>query len=109
MGNSYVLTLQPTFTQGLILGQLSILVLLGLILKYLFLHSSDLPTSSYHPRVDSHAQLRSHKFIIREPPEDDTGSECSAESTEWFNMMLRRVRIFMLYLALQVTLKRDLP
>jgi maintenance of morphology protein 1 len=99
MGNSYVLTLQPTFTQGLILGQLSILVLLGLILKYLFLHSSDLPTYSYHPRVDSDARLRSHKFTIRESPEDDAGLECSAESTEWFNMLLQRVHIFILYLA----------
>lgn len=39
-GGNYLFSLQPTFTQGLVLGQLSILFLLSLILKYLFLDAA---------------------------------------------------------------------
>jgi hypothetical protein len=93
MGGNYVLSLQPTFTQGLILGQLSILVLLVLILKYLFLDSTEHPfeTSSYHPRVDSDLPLRNRKIISREVDDDDVQVK-DAESAEWFNMLLQQVR-----------------
>jgi maintenance of morphology protein 1 len=33
---NYIFTIHPTFTQGLLLGQLSVFFLLALILKYLF-------------------------------------------------------------------------
>jgi maintenance of mitochondrial morphology protein 1 len=91
MGSNYVFTLQPTFTQGLILGQLSILVLLVLILKYLFLDSTEFPTSSYHPRLDSDTSLRNQKHFSQEAAENNI-LEWGAESTEWFNMILQQVR-----------------
>jgi len=90
MGSNYVFTLQPTFTQGLILGQLSILFLLVLILKYLFLNSTELPNSSYHPRLDSDPSLRNQKLFSREAEESNI-LEWGAESTEWFNMILQQV------------------
>lgn len=91
MSGNYVFSLQPTFTQGLIIGQLSILVLLGLILKYLFLDSTQEPfdRSSYHPRVDSDLSLQSQKFhapSVKSEVQDDT-----TESTEWLNVLLRQV------------------
>lgn len=91
MGSNYILSLQPTFTQGLILGQLSILLLIVLILKYLFLDSTEYPfeTSSYHPRVDSDLLLRNRKIISRSVGEDIL--EKDAESTEWFNALLQQV------------------
>jgi hypothetical protein len=92
MGGNYIFSLQPTFTQGLIIGQLSIIVLLGLVLKYLFLDSTQEPfeRSSYHPRVDSDLTLQSQKFhspsVKSEVQDDTTGS------TEWLNVLLRQVR-----------------
>lgn len=91
MGGNYIFSLQPTFTQGLIIGQLSIIVLLGLVLKYLFLDSTQEPfeRSSYHPRVDSDLTLQSQKFhspsVKSEVQDDTTGS------TEWLNVLLRQV------------------
>jgi maintenance of morphology protein 1 len=79
MPSNYLFSFQPTFTQGLILGQLSILVLFGLILKYLFLDSTHLSTSFYHPRVESDQTLRIHDTISKE------------DSTEWFNVILKQV------------------
>lgn len=88
MGSNYIFSLQPTFTQGLILGQVSILFLLALILKYLFIDSSEssVETSSYHPRLDSDSSLRNHGHPSHEP--DGKG----VESAEWFNMLLQQVR-----------------
>lgn len=84
---------QPTFTQGLIIGQLSILVLLGMVLKYLFLETSPYPyqTPSYHHQVDNDTFLRQKKFharnnTLRQDPD-------AYESTEWFNTLLKEVRI----------------
>ncbi|KII94330.1 hypothetical protein PLICRDRAFT_100619 [Plicaturopsis crispa FD-325 SS-3] len=91
MTNNYVLSLQPTFTQGLILGQLSILVLLTLILKYLFLDSAENPfeTSSYHPQVESESSLRKHRNLTRGPEGIVPGDR--AESAGWFNVILQEV------------------
>jgi len=90
MGNNYIFSLQPTFTQGLILGQLSILVLLVLILKYLFLDSTEYPfeTSSYHPRVDSNVSLRNR---VNASQEIEQEIEQGDESAEWFNALLHQV------------------
>ena len=103
MGNNYVFSLQPTFTQGLILGQMSILVLLALILKYLFILPSDAPieTSSYHPRLDSDSSLHSHHRL----PSHDDGEKKDAESAQWFNMLLHQVR-FIIYLELRTNTTR---
>lgn len=94
MGSNYLLSLQPTFTQGLILGQLSILVLLGLILKYLFLDSTEYPfeTSSYHPRLDSDLSLKNRKRIISRDVENSE-KDPAAESADWFNMLSHQVRV----------------
>lgn len=88
MGSSnYLFTLTPTFTQGLIIGQLSILALVVLILKYLFLDSTQSPyeTSSYHPRVDSALSTNGHAVDLREPLLE------GAESAEWFHALLQQI------------------
>ncbi|KDR85151.1 hypothetical protein GALMADRAFT_131883 [Galerina marginata CBS 339.88] len=91
MSGSFPLFFQPTFTQGLIIGQLSILLLLGLILKYLFLESSQYPhqAASYHQQVDTDAFLRQRNFQARKNvPQYDPEA---FESTEWFNTLLRQI------------------
>lgn len=101
MGSNYVFSLQPTFTQGLILGQLSILVLLALILKYLFIDSSESPieTSSYHPRLDNEPPMRSrHKLASHDTDDDDSANETSNESADWFNTILQQVRFISVHL-----------
>ncbi|KAH9486774.1 ERMES complex subunit mmm1 [Psilocybe cubensis] len=82
---------QPTFTQGLIIGQLSILVLLGMILKYLFLESSQDPlrTASYHQQVDKDAFARQRNFQARKTAPDHDPD--ASETTEWFNTILQQV------------------
>ncbi|KAA1471560.1 hypothetical protein DENSPDRAFT_837581 [Dentipellis sp. KUC8613] len=91
MGNNYVFSLQPTFTQGLILGQLSILVLLILVLKYLFLDSSSRHThagSAYQPRTSRVVSALSQKLLSEQ---EKYGAEGGPESTEWFNVVLNQV------------------
>jgi maintenance of mitochondrial morphology protein 1 len=94
MGSNYILTLQPTFTQGLILGQLSVLVLLGLILRYLFLDASQFPTSSYRLTVEKDTPLLPQDIL--NDPITRGKADWSPESTEWFNVLLRHVRAFSL-------------
>jgi len=91
MSSSFPLLFQPTFTQGLIIGQLTILILLGMILKYLFLESSQYPfkAAAYHQQVDSDAYLRQRDFQARKSiPQHDPDT---LESTEWFNLLFRQV------------------
>nr|GAT49775.1 mitochondrial outer membrane protein [Mycena chlorophos] len=77
---------------GLVIGQLSILVLLGLILKYLFLDSTKNPfeKSSYHPRAESDGHLRNQNLSSYSVPEDLAGDD-KVESLEWFSMLLHQV------------------
>lgn len=85
MGINYF---QPTFTQGFLLGQLSILILLVLILKYLFLDSTQHPfeTSSYQPRPENDFTRRHHpQNVVAE------GHDRHPESTEWLNALLQQV------------------
>lgn len=82
----YLFSLQPTFTQGLVIGQLSIFLLLALVLKYLFLVNDPatvqrLPTAAALP-VRPSANLK-HNTTLREH---------SAESVDWLNIVLRKVR-----------------
>ncbi|KAF8898572.1 maintenance of mitochondrial morphology protein 1 [Infundibulicybe gibba] len=86
MGANYIFSLQPTFTQGLVLGQLSILAVLVLILKYLFLDSTQYPfeTSTYHPQVGSDHSLHQRQAMSHV-------DEGDVESAEWFNGLLRQV------------------
>lgn len=90
MGSNYILSLQPTFTQGLILGQLSILFLLAIILKYLFIDTSEphAENASYHPGIDVDASLRANYRL----PSRDAHEGKGTESAEWFNMLLQQVR-----------------
>lgn len=88
MGNNYIFTLTPTFTQGLVLGQLSILVLLALVLKYLFFISpeSEVETVPFH-------SLPNPDPLRNQDPQGDAGSpkDEGLESAHWFNMLARQV------------------
>ncbi|KAF9056324.1 maintenance of mitochondrial morphology protein 1 [Panaeolus papilionaceus] len=82
---------QPTFTQGLIIGQLSILILLGTILKYLFLESSQHPyeATAYHQQVDKNPGMRK-RHISPLPDAIQIDSE-AFESADWFNTLLKQI------------------
>jgi maintenance of morphology protein 1 len=81
---------EPTFTQGLILGQFSIVVLLVLILRHLFFDSPAgrrLETPTYHPRLEEDEDAK-----VDASTSDDDDTFRGAESTVWFNLILRSVR-----------------
>jgi len=100
---SSIFTLTPTFTQGLIVGQISILTLLIVILKYLFLE----PASRSEDTVEN--EKRPFKLPVLTPPsvkirtalsggslpaEPKTASasqDKQAESAEWFNAIVQQV------------------
>lgn len=126
MGSNYIFSLTPTFTQGLVLGQLSILLLLSLVLKYLFLESALSPQHNRTPYSASfsrreHALQKSEFTTVGAGPKN---SASKAESADWFNLLLKQVciaydklmvRCFMVYDFLQVVetyrskLRNDLP
>lgn len=87
MGNNYIFSLTPTFTQGLVLGQLSILVLLALVLKYLFFVSpeSEKETGPFHPLSNTNPSWH------QDAEEDDTENAQENESAHWFNILARQV------------------
>ncbi|KAG1757409.1 hypothetical protein EDB19DRAFT_1657322 [Suillus lakei] len=87
MGNNYLFSLTPTFTQGLVLGQLSILVLLALVLKYLFF----IPPESETETVPFHPLSKSNPSWHQDVEEDDTDSAPEKESAHWFNILARQV------------------
>ena len=88
MGSSSVLfTFQPTFTQGLILGQCSILALLFVVLKYLFLdteHSQKVPVYA-----DPAAPILKHPNLSAHVGENS--ARVDSESTVWLNALLHQV------------------
>lgn len=101
-----VITFHPTFTQGFIFGQLSILILLAFILKYLFLESTpppNRPTASLAAidaiREYGGASIDGNK--TQEHSQRPTVSDSfppvvlseNAESTEWFNLVIHEVSI----------------
>ncbi|KAG1773166.1 maintenance of mitochondrial morphology protein 1 [Suillus occidentalis] len=88
MGNNYIFSLTPTFTQGLVLGQLSILVLLTLVLKYLFFipPEGETETVPFHPLSKSGASW--HQDVEEN---NDTDSAPENESAHWFNILARQV------------------
>ena len=85
----YLLSLQPTFTQGLVIGQLSILFLLALVLKYFFLVSD--PSTAQH--------LPTTTTIPPSSPKKDVPCEGGSESTEWLNVILSEVCIFLCWFS----------
>ncbi|PSR85874.1 hypothetical protein PHLCEN_2v5350 [Hermanssonia centrifuga] len=95
MGNAYIFSLTPTFTQGLVLGQLSILFLLVVILKYLFFDAvSDQPykSFSYQPRIpredEDVATARNEKELSQS---DVVDGKTGVESADWLNILLHQV------------------
>lgn len=98
MANAYLFTLQPTFTQGLILGQVSILFLLVVILKYLFLDSvSDQPykSSSYQPRILRDERDDGIAADLKQELKTNGNAYPAAtsgvESADWLNILLHQV------------------
>jgi maintenance of mitochondrial morphology protein 1 len=104
MASNYIFTLSPTFTQGLILGQLSILVLLVLVLKYLFLDTEPgRQNPTFHPTLANEKRDEAGHVVppdgIVEATKDeqndslDEDEPCDRESATWFNLLLRTVRL----------------
>ncbi|KAI0735277.1 maintenance of mitochondrial morphology protein 1 [Earliella scabrosa] len=95
MASAYIFTLQPTFTQGLILGQASILFLLFLVLKYLFFDTDpDRPyrKASYPPKVEldsSDEDLTAARINLSDF--ESSKREGDSESSEWLNVFLQQV------------------
>lgn len=97
MGSAYIFTLQPTFTQGLILGQFSILCLLVVVLKYLFFDTATAQpykATSYQPRLvredeDSNSLSDFGEKIDTEGTRDKADG---VESAGWLNILLHHVR-----------------
>jgi maintenance of morphology protein 1 len=84
MGSGHIFSLQPTFTQGFILGQFSILALLAVVLKYLFLD-----TEPSHKGADRDAAVSQP---TRPSARVDEGAKhIDPESTEWLNALLHQV------------------
>jgi hypothetical protein len=106
MPSTSLLSLQPTFLQGFALGQLSILLLLALILKYLFFESAPPGSPTVlaplpAPRFQQQQQQRDAQNASVDPaqtlPSVDTAKNpdsraAGIESVEWFNLIIREVR-----------------
>lgn len=97
-----LLSLQPTFLQGFVVGQISILLLLALILKYLFFESAPpgsptvlapLPAPRFQQRDAQSAALDAKPTLPSADAEDSVHSRVEGiESVEWFNLIIREVR-----------------
>lgn len=79
-------SLTPTFTQGLVLGQLSIFLLLALIVRHLFLDSAKGPP--VHTPAPLPVRVPSRE--VEKAVENDWRMG-DAESAEWFNLLLQMV------------------
>lgn len=95
MGSAYIFSLTPTFTQGLILGQLSILCLLVVVLKYLFLDPVSVQpykATSYQPRIVREDDASENNSEAGGKPEVDTAGQSEGmESAGWLNILLHHV------------------
>lgn len=87
-----IFSLTPTFTQGLIIGQVSILLLLALILRYLFLEPA---VSSRPPSLPALAAAARQRHETSRSTSKEDASEADdpppAETAEWFNVILQNV------------------
>jgi len=88
---SSFLGFQPTFTQGLILGQISVLVLLVAILRYLFLDTDPSQPYSPNPLADSNQLPKRQKLATSSYDADIVGGLQGPESAEWFNLVLYQI------------------
>ena len=100
MGN-YIFTLTPTFTQGLILGQVSILLLVYFILKYLFFDSktaqlledsADEDAPLFRPSFSAEKLIAAAFLQAKVTKQDEEHDGDSVESAEWLNVLLKQVR-----------------
>lgn len=95
--NNYVFSVTPTFTQGLILGQLSILALLYLVLKYLFVEARGQSTEHVASSGYSLPTKPKTRAILRDFEEDSEKEGDSEkarrelETAEWFNLIIHQV------------------
>jgi len=87
MGNNYIFSLTPTFTQGFVIGQLSILVLIALVLKYLFLISPESDVETVPFTLSKADHLWNHHVQEDAVNPKDEG----LESARWFNTLARQV------------------
>lgn len=95
MGSAYVFSLTPTFTQGLIIGQLSILCLLVVVLKYLFLDPVTVQpykATSYQPRIVREDEDVDNESEAGVKLETDAAQGEGMESAGWLNILLHHVR-----------------
>jgi len=99
MGN-YIFTLTPTFTQGLILGQVSILLLVYFILKYLFFDSksaqlleepSEDDAPLFWPTFSAEKFIATAFLRTKATKQDEERDGDSVESAEWLNVLLKQV------------------
>lgn len=98
--SSSIFSLTPTFTQGLILGQLSIFLLLALILKFLFFETAT-TTSSSQARPPGLSSLSHQTHTTQNVPL--SVSLNPNDSTEWFNVILHNVCVFIFsYIARKI-------
>ncbi|SRR6266511_1145963 len=91
MSLSFPLFFQPTFTQGLIIGQLSIILFLGAILKYLFFEpgQAELLQNASYGQQDNDTFLRQRNLHAqKETAKEDIPD---FETTEWLNALLKQV------------------
>jgi maintenance of morphology protein 1 len=103
MSLSFPLFFQPTFTQGLIIGQLSILLLLGAILKYLFFEPNQdepQPTSYHQQTGDDGAFLRHRLLHAQKSAIQEDAPE--SETTEWLSVLMKQVSLLLELMAIQV-------
>jgi maintenance of morphology protein 1 len=88
---SALLSLQPTFTQGLIVGQASVLVLLLVVLRYLFLDTDSTLPYIRSPLVEEKKDSRHFELPAVSHDADIVGGAKEPESAEWLNLILYQV------------------
>ncbi|KAG9128464.1 ERMES complex subunit mmm1 [Ceratobasidium sp. 392] len=86
LGNMTLFSMTPTFTQGLVIGQLSIFLLLVVIIRYLFLDSAARPPI-HTPAPLPHVRPPVQEKLLAES-DWKTGD---AETAEWFNLLIQMV------------------
>ena len=119
MSTRSLLSLQPTFLQGFVVGQISILLLLALILKYLFFESAPpgsptvlapLPSPRSQQRDAQSAPLGAEQTSASADGKDAAEPRgARIESVEWFNLIIREVRsaVFRLVVCLRQKKEAD--
>ncbi|KAH7104533.1 hypothetical protein BKA62DRAFT_692548 [Auriculariales sp. MPI-PUGE-AT-0066] len=86
-----LVSLQPTFTQGLIVGQVSVLVLLLVVLRYLFLDTDPAVPYVRSPLVDEQKSSRHRQLPTDSYDADIVGGANEPETAEWLNLILYQI------------------